>query len=70
MTSISIERAVQMQAEFDKLNPPRQVKAAVATITTLAAVGGRVPTDLMTYVQSWIQRQQSVDRYGKTKDQS
>lgn len=65
MTSISIQRAVEMQAEFAALNPPRQVMSAVNTITTLAAVGGRVPTDLVTYVHGWIQRQQRVDRYGK-----
>ena len=65
MTAISIEQAVAMQQEFAKLNPPAQVSRAVATITTLAAVGGRVPTDLVTYVEGWIAKQQRVNRYGK-----
>lgn len=65
MTSITIADAVHMQTQFAALNPPRQVMSAVNTITTLAAVGGRVPTDLITYVQGWIQRQQRVDRFGK-----
>lgn len=67
MIALSIEKAVEMQEQFAALNPPRQVMSAVTTITTLAAAGGRVPTDLMSYVQSWIQRHQSVDRYGKAK---
>lgn len=67
MIAVTIPQAVEMQEQFAALNPPRQVMAAVITITTLAAAGGKVPNDLMSYVQSWIQRHQSVDRYGKAK---
>lgn len=67
MTSLSITRAVEMQQEFAALNPPPSVMRAVNTITTLAAAGGAVPTDLMSYVQSWIARQGQQDRFGKAK---
>lgn len=65
MTAISITDAVAMQDQFAALNPPRQVMRAVIDITTLAAAGGTVPRDLVQYAQSWIQRQQKQNRFGK-----
>lgn len=65
MTPITIAEAVQMQSEFAAMHPPASVMRAVNIITTLAAVGGKVPTDLVSYVQSWIAKQQRQDRYGK-----
>lgn len=65
MTAISMTAAVEMQQQFAALNPPRQIMRAVADITTLAAVGGAVPSDLVQYVQGWISKQQKQDRFGK-----
>lgn len=67
MTSITIAKAMDLQQQFEALNPPPQVRRACSTILTLAAAGGGVPTDLMQYVQSWLARRQQQDRYGKDR---
>lgn len=65
MTGITLAKAVQMQADFEALDPPPQVRRACATVVTLAAAGGRVPTDLIEYVQSWLARRGQQNRWGK-----
>lgn len=65
MTGITIAKAVQMQADFEALDPPPQVKRACSTIVTLAAAGGRVPHDLIQYVQGWLAKRSAQNRYGK-----
>lgn len=67
MTSITIAKALDLQQGFEALNPPPQVRRACSTILTLAAAGGRVPTDLIQYVQGWLARRQQQDRYGKDR---
>lgn len=65
MTGITIAKAMQMQADFEALDPPPQVKRACSTIVTLAAAGGRVPHDLIQYVQGWLAKRGAQNRYGK-----
>lgn len=65
MITLTLAEAVQLQADFDALSPPPQMKRAVSTIVTLAAAGGRVPNDLIQYVQGWIAKRGQQDRYGK-----
>lgn len=65
MRSITMFQAAEMQTQFAALSPPPQVSRAVTTIVTLAAAGGRVPTDLIQYVMSWLGRNQRQDRFGK-----
>ncbi len=69
MTGITIAKAMALQQEFEAHNPPPQVRRACSTILTLAAAGGRVPTDLIEYVQGWMAKRQQQDRYGKDKEQ-
>ena len=65
MTGITIAKAMALQQQFEALDPPPQVKRACATIVTLAAAGGRVPNDLIEYVQSWLARRGQQNRWGK-----
>ena len=67
MTGITIAKAMDLQQQFEALDPPPQVLRACSTILTLAAAGGRVPIDLMQYVQSWLARRQQQDRYGNDR---
>lgn len=67
MSGITIAKAMDLQQQFEALDPPPQVKRACNTILTLAASGGGVPRDLMNYVQSWLARRQQQDRYGKER---
>jgi len=66
MIGITIAKAMALQQEFEAHNPPPQVRRACSTILILAAAGGRVPTDLIEYVQSWMARQQRVNKYGQS----
>lgn len=65
MTGVTIAEATQMQADFEALDPPPQVKRACSTIVTLAAACGRVPHDLIQYVQGWLATRSAQNRYGK-----
>lgn len=65
MTGITLAKAMQMQADFESLDPPPQVRRACSTILTMAAAGGRVPTDLIEYVQSWLALRSRQNRWGK-----
>lgn len=65
MSGITLAKAMDMQQQFEALNPPPQVRRACSTILVLAASGGSVPRDLMSYVQSWLAKRGRQDRYGK-----
>ena len=65
MTGITLAKAMDMQQQFEALNPPAQVRRACNTILVLAASGGSVPRDLISYVQSWLAKRGRQDRYGK-----
>ena len=65
MAGITIAKAMDLQQQFEALDPPPQVRRACATVVTLAAAGGRVPADLIEYVQSWLARRGQQNRWGK-----
>jgi hypothetical protein len=65
MTEITLAKAMDLQAEFEALGPPPQVRRACAAVVTLAAAGGRVPHDLIQYVESWLAKRGAQNRYGQ-----
>lgn len=52
-------------AELDSLDPPKQVRIAATTCLNNIAAGLNPPRDLMSYVTSWVAREQTQNRYGK-----
>jgi len=65
MTGITLAKAMALQAQFEALEPPPQVKRACSDIITLAQAGGRVPLDLIQYVQGWLAKRGAQNRYGQ-----
>jgi len=57
--------AAEYMAQVDSLDPPRKVRDAAQQVLASMAVGVQPPRDLVSYVNSWLGRQQRQDRYGK-----
>lgn len=62
---MNLAQAMSLEQELAAMGPPPSVMRAGKIIITIAASGGRPPSDLIEYVQSWIALRQRQNRYGK-----
>lgn len=63
--TLTLAQCINLEAELERTAPPDQVRRALRQVLSFVAGGCTPPSDLINFVQSWLERQHRQNRYGK-----